>query len=248
MKNIAGKVALVTGASSGMGAAITRKLLASNVRVAALARRGDRLHELGAGFDKIETRLLPIVADINESGSRENVLKLIDDWTGSLDILVNNAGLSRGMVLEKADPADLRTMLETNVWSLVELTRLAIPKLKASGAGDIVNIGSIAARATTPGSAVYAASKAAVGAFSESVRRELANEAVRVSIIHPGYVATEFFDSITDPARRERTDKAMAEIGALKPEAIADLVHFIISQDQDINIGDVTIRPSKQPI
>jgi NADP-dependent 3-hydroxy acid dehydrogenase YdfG len=248
MNDLRGKVALVTGASSGIGAAVARMLLLDEVRVAAVARRADRLQGLGAGIEGAQDRLLPIALDINDPNAPTQIIDSVMRWAGRLDILVNNAGLSRGMVLEKAAPADLRVMIETNFWALVDLTRLAIPELKAHASGDIVNIGSVAARALPSGSAVYAATKAAVGAFSESVRRELADDGVRVSVIHPGYVGSEFFDAITDPARRARTDKAMAEIGALAPEDVADLIRYVLTRPRGVNLGDITIRPTKQPV
>lgn len=248
MNELSGKVALVTGASSGIGAAVARMLLHDNVRVAAVARRVERLRDLGGGIAGAEQRLLAIAADINDPGAPRRIVESATEWAGGLDILINNAGLSRGAVLERADPKDLRLMIETNLWALVDLTRLAIPALRAHGNGDIINIGSIAARALVPGSAVYAASKAAVGAFSESIRRELATEGVRVAVIHPGYVGSEFFDAITDPERRARTDKAMAEFGALAPEDISDLIRYILTRPRGVNLGDIAIRPTKQPV
>ena len=248
MTDLKGKVALVTGASSGIGAAVVRMLLSHGVRVAAVARRIERVRDLGAGIASDDKQLLPITADINEPGSPQKIVDQVKAWAGSLDILINNAGLSRGSTLEQADPADVRVMIETNVYAMIDLTRVAIPLLKAGGNGDIVNIGSIAARALMPGGSVYSASKAAVGAFSESLRRELANDGVRVTVIHPGYVGTEFFDAITDPVKRERTDQAIAQIGMLAPTDLSDLIEFVLMRAPGINLGDIAIRPTKQPI
>ena len=245
MGQLAGKIALVTGASSGIGAAIVRMLLEEGARVAAVARRADRLADLapGRGDD-----LLAITADINATDAPQAIVEQVTAWGGGLDILINNAGLSRGNALADADPADLRVMVETNIWSLIDLTRVAVPWLKAREAADIINIGSIAARATMPGSTVYSATKAAVGAFSEALRRELADDGVRVTVIHPGYVSTEFFEQQSDPAKRARSAQTMAQIGSLEPGDLSDLARFVLTRAPGVNIGDVTIRPTKQPM
>jgi NADP-dependent 3-hydroxy acid dehydrogenase YdfG len=240
------KVALVIGASSGIGAATTRMLLRSGARVAAVARRGDRLTPLTDGITGAKERFLPIVADILGGGA-EDAIGATVNWAGGLNILINNAGLSRGAPVEKAQLAEFELMLNTNVLALANIARLSIPHLKKTR-GDIVNIGSIAARALPAGSAMYSATKAAVAAFSEGLRRELAEDGVRVSVIHPGFVATEFFDAIQDPERRARTDAAMKSVGALDASDVSDLIEFILTRPAGVNIGDVAIRPTKQPV
>ena len=169
------------------------------------------------------------------------------EWGGSLDGLINNAGLSRGGLLEKTQVDDLRVMLDTNIFALANLTRLATPELKKAQ-GTLINISSSVVHALIPGSAVYSASKAAVAAFSEVMRKELCASNARVITIYPGMVDTEFFDGITDEKKKQSFDKLKESIDALQAEDIAEVILFALSQPGRVSLNEIVVRPTRQPI
>ncbi|WP_285274854.1 SDR family oxidoreductase [Halopseudomonas bauzanensis] len=246
-KPLQDKVVMVTGASSGIGAATIAALLDAGARVIAVARRIDRLQalqkELGVGDD----RVLPVKCDIRDEQQAQTLMDQALEWGGSLDGLINNAGLSRGGLLEKTQVDDLRVMLDTNIFALANLTRLATPELKKAQ-GTLINISSSVVHALIPGSAVYSASKAAVAAFSEVMRKELCTSDVRVITIYPGMVDTEFFDGITDEKKKQSFDKLKESIDALQAEDIAEVILFALSQPGRVSLNEIVVRPTRQPI
>ena len=244
-QDLQGKVALITGASSGIGAATASAFLAAGARVAVAARRRDRLLELGQQPGAREDRLLVIEADVRSDEAAAALIDRTLSWGGRLDVLVNNAGLSRGNLHEGMSPEDIRLILDTNVYALMNLTRLAVAPLKAAR-GDVVNISSTAALALIPGTAVYAGSKAAVAAFSEVLRKELAAHDVRVTAIYPGLVQSEFFDGF-EPAKREALLNAVAAMDALHPEDLAEAILFAVTRPHRVSLNEIVIRPTKQP-
>lgn len=246
-KPLQDKVVMVTGASSGIGAATIAALLDAGARVIAVARRIDRLQalqkELGVGDD----RVLPVKCDIRDEQQAQTLMDQALEWGGSLDGLINNAGLSRGGLLEKTQVDDLRVMLDTNIFALANLTRLATPELKKAQ-GTLINISSSVVHALIPGSAVYSASKAAVAAFSEVMRKELCASNARVITIYPGMVDTEFFDGITDEKKKQSFDKLKESIDALQAEDIAEVILFALSQPGRVSLNEIVVRPTRQPI
>ncbi|MEZ2746058.1 SDR family oxidoreductase [Halopseudomonas bauzanensis] len=246
-KPLQDKVVMVTGASSGIGAATIAALLDVGARVIAVARRIDRLQalqkELGVGDD----RVLPVKCDIRDEQQAQTLMNQALEWGGSLDGLINNAGLSRGGLLEKTQVDDLRVMLDTNIFALANLTRLATPELKKAQ-GTLINISSSVVHALIPGSAVYSASKAAVAAFSEVMRKELCASNARVVTIYPGMVDTEFFDGITDEKKKQSFDKLKESIDALQAEDIAEVILFALSQPGRVSLNEIVVRPTRQPI
>ena len=246
-KPLQDKVVMVTGASSGIGAATIAALLDVGARVIAVARRIDRLQalqkELGVGDD----RVLPVKCDIRDEQQAQTLMDQALEWGGSLDGLINNAGLSRGGLLEKTQVDDLRVMLDTNIFALANLTRLATPELKKAQ-GTLINISSSVVHALIPGSAVYSASKAAVAAFSEVMRKELCASNARVITIYPGMVDTEFFDGITDEKKKQSFDKLKESIDALQAEDIAEVILFALSRPGRVSLNEIVVRPTRQPI
>lgn len=237
------KVALVTGASSGIGSATARALAGEGARVIVTARRIDRLRAMERESDG---RIHAIEADLMSEASMDALMRDALAWSGGkLDILVNNAGLSRGNVLQKSELADLRVMIETNVFALANLTRLALTAIKAAK-GTIINIASTAAKSAPPGSTVYAATKAAVGVFSEALRKEVFTDGVRVTTIYPGFVETEFFDGMV-PEKRDSLKQMLAAVEPLKSEDLADLIAYIVTRPAYVSLNEVVIRPTKQP-
>ncbi|MER8367021.1 SDR family NAD(P)-dependent oxidoreductase [Mesorhizobium sp. M1348] len=217
---LAGKVALVTGASSGIGEATAVALAAAGAKVAIAARRADRLEALAARIEKAGGTALRIEADVTSNDDVSAMVdKVVAEWS-RLDILVNNAGV---MLLSPAAEAvldDWRRMVEINLLALMGVTKAALPHLRAAK-GHIVNVSSVAGRVANPGASGYAATKFGVVGFSESLRREVYADKVRVTVIEPGLVRTELGDHITNPAAKAGLDQRLAAMKALTVEDIA---------------------------
>jgi NADP-dependent 3-hydroxy acid dehydrogenase YdfG len=239
-----GKVALVTGASSGIGAATVVALLGEGARVVACARRMDRLDELPRRLGVGDNRCLTVKADVRDEGEVEGLIDKTLGWGGRLDILINNAGLSRGALHEDSKPEDLRLMLDTNVFGLANLSRLATPALKQTK-GDIVNISSTAAKSMVAGGALYSATKAAVAAFSEALRKEVSPDGVRVVTVYPGFVDTEFFAYFPE-AKRKNFEQMKASIDVLRSEDLAAVVLFAVTRPSHVSLNEIVVRPTKQ--
>lgn len=246
-KPLQDKVVMVTGASSGIGAATITSLVEAGARVIAVARRIERVQALQQGLGAQGERLLPVQCDIQDAQQTQSLVDQALAWGGSLDGLINNAGLSRGGLLEKTQVEDLQVMLDTNIFALANLTRLATPELKKTQ-GTLVNVSSSVVHALIPGSAVYSASKAAVAAFSEVMRKELCASDVRVITIYPGMVDTEFFDGITDEKKKQSFDKLKESIDALQAGDIAEVILFALSRPERVSLNEIVVRPTRQPI
>jgi NADP-dependent 3-hydroxy acid dehydrogenase YdfG len=240
-----GKVALVTGASSGIGEATAVALAGAGAKVAIAARRTERIEALASLIEKEGGETLPIAADVTKAADLAGMVdKTIAEWD-RLDILVNNAGQMLLSPLAEARPEDLRHMVELNLIALMEITRLALPHLKASK-GHIVNVASVAGRVANPGASGYAATKFGVVGFSESVRREVYADRVRVTVIEPGMVLTELGDHITNPGMKAGLDQRKAAMEGLQSEDIAAAVLYAVSQPPRVNVNEILIRPTDQ--
>jgi NADP-dependent 3-hydroxy acid dehydrogenase YdfG len=199
-KPLKGRVALVTGASSGIGEATAFALAAAGAKTAIVARRAERLAAVAERIAEAGGEALALAADAALESEAKRTLGEVENRFGRLDILVNNAGVMLLSPVAEAEIADFRRMIEINLFGLMTLTRLALPIMKRGGAGHFVNISSVAGRVANPGSAGYAATKFGVGAFSESLRREVYKDKIRVTVIEPGAVATELADTSPIPA------------------------------------------------
>lgn len=241
-----GKVALVTGASSGIGEATALALSAAGAAVALGARRTDRLTALERKIAGHGGRALAVELDVtDEAACRDAVRRTIDDL-GGLDIVMNNSGVMLLGPIVDADTEDWRRMIHTNVLGLMYVTHAALPHLLAQGSGDIVQVSSVAGRSATRGSGVYNASKFAVNAFSESLRQEVTQRGVRVTVVEPGAVATELADHITVDEVREAAKKRFAEMRQLQSEDIANAVVYAVTQPPHVSINEVLVRPTDQ--
>lgn len=195
MEALKGKVVIVTGASSGIGAATTRALAAAGAHVAAAARRLDRLEALRDACERLGTgaRVLPVAADLSRQADIENVVAQALAAFGRIDVLFNNAGFGRVGWLETLDPArDIQAQVQVDVLGVLQMTRQVLPHMQTRRAGHIINMASMAGLVATPTYTVYAACKFAVRGFSEALRREVAPWNIRVSVLYPGGVATDF--------------------------------------------------------
>ncbi len=227
--------ALVTGASSGIGAAVVRKLAAAGWQVHALARRAARLEALAG-----ETGCTPHALDIRDGAALE---RLTDGLAP--DLLVNNAGLGAGITgLTGATRDEIAQTIDTNVTAVLELIRLTLPGMIARGRGHLVNLGSVAGLYPLI-SAVYGASKGAVRLMSQNLRLELRGTGVRVTEICPGRVSTEFYDAaVPDPATRERLKNT--GIRELSPGDIAAAVLYAVSAPAHVNVSTIELQPVEQ--
>lgn len=238
-----GRRILVTGASSGIGATVARAVVGAGGRVALVARRRDLLDELAA---QLGDAAITAPADIT---SAEEVSGAVDgavEQLGGLDGVVNAAGVVRpGGVLE-VEPADWRAMFEVNVIGLLDVTRAALPALRAAGAADIVNISSMSGRRrASVEMGLYSASKFAVHVVSDSLREELAPHGIRVTVVSPGYVRTPIFDTTPDLEARERYRETLAAKG-LEPEVVADQVVHALSQPPGVDLVEIALMSTAQ--
>lgn len=244
-------VALVTGASSGIGEATALALAAEGATVALLARRRDRLDGLRARIEDAGGRALAVEADVSDPKQAADAVESLVAQTGRLDILVNNAGLMRIGPAAEADPADWDQMISVNVSGLLYVTRAGLPHLIAAaadsprGVADIVNISSTAGRVARAGTAVYSLTKHGIGAFSDALRQEVLGQRVRVSLVEPGTVETEITDHLPE-ADREALQRRTEDMVKLLPSDIAEAVTFVVTRHRRVAVNEVLVRASEQ--
>ena len=241
-----GKVALVTGASSGIGEATALALAAEGAYVALVARRAERLEALVKQIEDSGGQALSIIADVADEKQAQEMVQATNAKWGHLDILVNNAGLMLLGPIEGADTEDWRRMVNVNVLGLMYATHAVLPIMKGQSGGHIVNISSVAGRTARAGFAVYNATKWGVGAFSEALRQEVYMNHIRVTIIEPGVVETELVEHITNPKAKEETQQFYQSIHGLQSEDIAAAIVYAVTQPPHVNVNEILIRPTDQ--
>lgn len=240
-----GRVFVVTGASSGIGAATALLVSAQGAAVALLARRTDRVTALAEKIATDGGRALPLTADVQEPDSLREAAARVADELGRADCLVNNAGQMLLSAFSDGKAAEWRQMVEINLLGAMSAADAFLPALRAGG-GDIVNISSVAGRKARPTSSVYSATKWALGGWSEALRQELIDDRVRVTLIEPGAVRTELVDHISDDAIRERSLQSYDDYDALQAEDVAAGILYAVSQPSRVSINELLIRPSLQ--
>lgn len=244
-------VALVTGASSGIGEATALALAAEGATVALVARRRDRLDDLKARIETVGGRAVAVEADVSDREQATAAVGSVVDQLGRLDTLVNNAGLMRMGPAAEADPADWDRMIAVNVSGLLYVTRAALPHLITAAAdsprrvADVVNVSSTGGRVARPGTAVYSLTKFGIGAFSESIRQEVLADRVRVSLVEPGTVQTEITDHLPD-ADREAMERRTEGMVKLLPIDVAETVAFIVTRDRRVAVNEILVRSAEQ--
>jgi NADP-dependent 3-hydroxy acid dehydrogenase YdfG len=246
-----GTVALVTGASSGIGEATARALAARGAAVAVAARRADRLAALAEDIGAAGGKALAIEADVTDEGqARAAVERTVAAW-GRLDILVNNAGVARLGSMVDGPVEDWEQMVRLNVLGQLYCVHAALPHLlRAAEDGprrvaDLVNVSSVSGRTVRKGAGVYNATKHAVNAYSESLRQEVAGRHVRVSLLEPGAVATELFSHRPPEVQREHAPEA-DRFERLQPEDVADAIGYVVTRPRHVALSEVLMRPSEQ--
>jgi NADP-dependent 3-hydroxy acid dehydrogenase YdfG len=241
-----GRVALVTGASSGIGEATAIALAGAGAAVAIGARRKDRLDALAATLRDDGARVLQLDLDVTDEQACRAAVDRTRAELGGLDVLVNNAGVMLLGTILGADTEDWRRMLHTNVLGLMYMTHAAIEGMVEQGSGDVVNISSVAGRQARKGAGVYNASKWAVNAFSESLRQEVTGRGVRIGLVEPGAVATELSSHITQPAARQASQDMAASMRTLRAEDIARAVLYLVTQPPHVAVNEILVRPTDQ--
>ena len=239
-----GRVAVITGASSGIGEATARALAAQGYRVALLARRVDRVTALA---DEIGNGAIAIEADVTDRDSITAAAARVQDELGGADVLVNNAGVMLLGPFDSDQRDDHRQMIEVNLLGVITTTEVFLDQLKAGaadGGGDIINISSVAGRTARAGNGVYAATKWGMNGWSESLRQELLPD-VRVTLIEPGVVATELPGHITHEQTRQGV-QAMYDQAEVTADDVAEIIAFALARPRRLAINEILLRPAGQ--
>jgi NADP-dependent 3-hydroxy acid dehydrogenase YdfG len=250
-ETLEGTVALVTGASSGIGEATARALAASGAAVAVAARRKDRLDELVARIEADGGRALALEVDVTDQQQAIDAVESTVRELGRLDTVINNAGVMLLGPIVDAPVEEWDRMVALNVQGLLYVAHAALRHLLAAAeqeprrVADLVNISSVAGRVAREGSGVYNLTKHGVGAFSESLRQEVTQRHVRVSLVEPGAVATELADHLR-PEIAEQAMKRFAAMERMEAEDIADAILYVVTRPRRVAINEVLIRPTEQ--
>ncbi|MGZ4514493.1 MAG: SDR family NAD(P)-dependent oxidoreductase [Mycobacterium sp.] len=248
---LARTAALVTGASSGIGAATARALAAEGAAVTLLARRADRLAELKADIESAGGTALAVAADVTDAEQVSAAVQRAVAEFGRLDTVVNNAGLMQSGPAAEASLRDWDAMVTVNVQGVLYVTRAALPHLidaaadSPRGVADLVTISSTAGWVARPNTAVYSLTKFGVNAFNEGIRQEVLGKRVRVGVVGPGTVDTEIFSHLAE-ASREAFERQTAGMVKLRPDDIADAVLFMVTRDRRVAVNHMLVRAAEQ--
>ncbi|HEX9980631.1 MAG TPA: SDR family NAD(P)-dependent oxidoreductase [Flavobacterium sp.] len=239
------KTALITGATSGIGRATARALAKNDYKVIICGRREDRLAELQDELLQ-RTDVHTLLFDIRHKNAVAESIASLPAEFANIDVLINNAGNAHGLdPIDKGDLDDWDQMIDINVKGLLYISRAVIPQMVERRTGHIINIGSTAAKEVYPNGNVYCASKHAVDALNQAMRLDLNQYGIRVGAIHPGMVKTEFSE-VRFKGDSERASNVYKGFHPLKPEDIADIIHFVVSRPYHINITDLMVMPTAQ--
>ncbi|SDR06262.1 SDR family oxidoreductase [Pseudoxanthomonas sp. CF125] len=245
--NLNGKVALVTGASSGIGAATARKLAANGIKVGLAARRVDRLQALAEEIRTGGGEALAIEMDVTDSASVNAGVAALTQAFGTVDILVNNAGLMPISDYDSFKTDEWHRMVDVNIKGVLNATAAVLPVLIAKNGGHIVNLSSIAGRKVFKGLGVYCATKFAVAAISDGLRMEVGPKyGIRVTCLQPGAVESELFEHISDSGYRAQMEDLKGQLTFLKAEDIADTALFALQAPAHLDVAELFVLPTSQ--
>jgi 3-hydroxy acid dehydrogenase/malonic semialdehyde reductase len=237
-------ISIVTGASSGFGAAIARRLVSSGHHVIAVGRRRERLDQLAS---ELGPGVHALVLDVRDRAAVERAFGSLPEALSDVDVLVNNAGLALGLEpAARADMDDWETMVDTNIKGLMFCTRAVLPRMVERQRGHIVNIGSIASEFPYPGGNAYGASKAFVHQFSMNLRADLLGTRVRVTNVEPGLCGGSEFSEVRFHGDKARAEAVYRDTEALTPEDIAETVWWVLSRPAHVNVNLVQVMPVDQ--
>jgi NADP-dependent 3-hydroxy acid dehydrogenase YdfG len=237
-----GRVAVITGASSGIGEATARALAADGHRLALLARRADRIQALA---DELGDGAIAIEADVTDRDSVVAAAERVQRELGGADILVNNAGVMLLAPFSSDQKAEIRQMVEVNLLGAMTATEVFLDQLR-DGGGDLVNLSSVAGRTARPGNAGYAATKWGMNGWSESLRQELQPD-IRVMVIEPGAVATELTDHITHGDTKQAVEQMYDQMSITAAD-IAEVIAFAVGRPRRMTLNEILVRPTGQAL
>lgn len=241
------RVAIITGASSGIGEATAIALAQAGANVVVTARRADRLEALVKQIEHHDGKALAVTADVTSRADNEKMVSQALDRFGRIDALIANAGLMPLAPVEKCDVENWDRMLDVNCRGLLYSCAGVIPRFIAQKSGHIINVSSVAGRIVFPGGAVYCATKHFVHAVSEGMRAELHPHNIRVTTIAPGYVATELQSHIADKNIKDALEGMYKDVDVLQPEDIASAILYALTQPPHVSVNEVLVRPTHQP-
>ena len=240
------RIALITGASSGIGEACARKFAEGGYDLILTARRAEKLAELKAELETDGTKLKTLTFDVRDAEAAEKAVDSLEPEWRKIDVLINNAGLALGLDKEyEGDPDDWNTMIDTNIKGLLTMTRLIVPGMVERNEGHVINIGSVAGDAAYAKGNVYCATKAAVKTITDGLRIDLAETAVRVTNLKPGLVETNF-SNVRFHGDNQRADNVYKGITPLTGADIADVAFYAVSAPKHVQIAEVLILATHQ--
>jgi NADP-dependent 3-hydroxy acid dehydrogenase YdfG len=242
--DLSGKVALVTGASSGIGEAAALAIAASGASVAVSGRRRERLDQLVAKIEAAGGKALAIQSDVSLQDDAFRAVEETVSAFGKLDIVINSAGVNEAGGIQSLSLELWRKVIDINLWGTIYTCKAAVPHLKAAGGGDIINISSTSGRRAAALFASYSTSKFGITGFSESIRQELGGDGIRVCVIEPGATTTEIADSLSDPQWREMIKQHVTKEGAMATSDISDAIMFVLTLPPRANVSMMLIRPT----
>ena len=246
MLSVQNQIVLITGASSGIGAACAKVFANAGAKLILAARRLERLQELVELSDTTSVQFHLLQLDVSDRSAVESAISTLPPGWSDIDILINNAGLSRGLdKLHEGDFQDWEEMIDTNIKGLLYLTRYVVPGMVSRDRGHVVNIGSIAGHQTYPNGNVYCGTKAAVRAISEGLKQDLLGTPIRVSSVDPGMVETEFSE-VRFHGDSDRAKKVYQGVTPLTPDDVADVIFFCVTRPSHVNINEVVLMPVDQ--
>ncbi|OBB20212.1 SDR family oxidoreductase [Mycolicibacterium elephantis] len=247
---LSGRVAVITGASSGIGEATAKRLAASGAKVALLARRADRLEKLAAEIGEAGGTALALPVDVTDADAVRAAAERVEAEWGPADVLFNNAGVMLPAPIDEQRFDQWQQQIDLNITGLMNAIGAFVPQLVAAaadkGVADLINTSSIAAQNLFPHFAVYSGTKAFVTHMSRTLRAELGAKNVRVSAVEPGIVETELQGHVTDPGAQEWLDGTRDQIDWLAPDDVAEAIEFLVSQPARVNLQQLTIMPTRQ--
>ena len=244
--NLAGKVVVITGASSGLGEATARHLSELGAVVVLGARRVDRIEALAAALTRAGGKAFALQTDVTQSAQVKKLVESAVAHYGRIDVMINNAGLMPHSPLNRLKIDDWDRMIDVNIKGVLYGIAAALPYMQQQKSGHIINVSSVAGHKVRPGSAVYAATKHAVLALSEGLRQEVKPYNIRTTVISPGALATELPDSVTEPDIAENVRKVY-EV-AISADTFARAVVYAMSQPDDVDVNEILFRPTRQEI
>ena len=247
MTDLTDSVAIVTGASSGIGAATAKALAAEGARVVLAARREEKLTDLKESIEADGGTALVVATDVTDRDACKALAQAALDAYGRIDVLVNNAGVMPLTMLHNMQTDDWYQTVDVNVYGVLHMVEAVLPTLTEQKSGHVVNVSSTAGRRVYPGGAVYSATKYAVRALSEGMRQELGpNYGIRVTCVEPGAVDTELTDTISDPEVKESMGKMFSKLTPLEAERIAESIVYAVSAPASATVAEVLVLPTDQ--